>query len=338
MKPVTTYAQFMLTAQAERYGKVVEALPGEALNWRPGDETTNAVPPKSCGMSMRGCRCCSASRSVTAHCRLIRTRDKRRHFSTPSATTPRPKRELLGIIATGMAKANDLLSKIDEDRPQPRDRANGATAPAILLRRPHHRPRGGTSRPRRTDQAVVATARSYRLSNLGAGTGDDTVPAHGREERVVQPPQEPQGGQPALPEYGRRRAAQPPYAAYSAVPPYGYYDTPAYEYTPGQAPPASQTSSFAIASLVCSLASWLVIPFVGAVAAVILGHIARREIRRSYGLKSGNGLAMAGLGNRVHPDRPLHRAAVRLPPPISRLRFRVPHVVGGHRSRGISNR
>lgn len=43
MKPVTTYAQTMLGRQAERYAAVVDALPEEALNWRPGDETTNSV-------------------------------------------------------------------------------------------------------------------------------------------------------------------------------------------------------------------------------------------------------------------------------------------------------
>jgi hypothetical protein len=108
----------------------------------------------------------------------------------------------------------------------------------------------------------------------------------------VQSPQEPQAGQPAFPGYGTPPpAAPPPYGAYGGpVPPYGYYP-PAY----GQALPAPQTSSFAIASLVCSLASWFVIPFIGAIAAVVLGHIARHEIRHSYGQKSGSGLAIAGL-------------------------------------------
>jgi hypothetical protein len=111
----------------------------------------------------------------------------------------------------------------------------------------------------------------------------------------VQPPQEPQAGQPAFPGYGAPpAAAQPPAAPYGGpVPPYGYYTTPAYGY--GQPLPAPQTSSFAIASLVCSLASWFVIPFIGAIAAVVLGHIARHEIRHSYGQKSGSGLAIAGL-------------------------------------------
>jgi hypothetical protein len=107
----------------------------------------------------------------------------------------------------------------------------------------------------------------------------------------VQPPQEPRTGQPAFPGYGTPPAGQPQYAAYGGpVPPYSYYP-PAY----GQTLPTPETSGFAIASLVCSLASWFVIPFIGAIAAVVLGHVARHEIRHSYGRKSGNGLAMAGL-------------------------------------------
>lgn len=106
----------------------------------------------------------------------------------------------------------------------------------------------------------------------------------------MQPPQEPQTGQPIYPGYGTPTGTAP-YTAYGApAPSYGYQP-----YGYGQAPPAPQTSSFAIASLVCSIASWFVIPFVGAIAAVVLGHIARSEIRRSYGLKSGGGMAIAGL-------------------------------------------
>ena len=106
----------------------------------------------------------------------------------------------------------------------------------------------------------------------------------------MQAPQEPPIGQSAFPGYGPP-IGQPPYTAPSGpVPPYGYY-SPAY----GQALPVAETSGYAIASLVCSLASWFVVPFFGAIAGVILGHIARHEIRQSYGQKSGGGLAIAGL-------------------------------------------
>ncbi|MGI8856811.1 MAG: DinB family protein [Thermomicrobiales bacterium] len=43
MHAATRYAQRTLDAQAERIANVVNELPPEALAWRPGDETTNAI-------------------------------------------------------------------------------------------------------------------------------------------------------------------------------------------------------------------------------------------------------------------------------------------------------
>jgi hypothetical protein len=54
-----------------------------------------------------------------------------------------------------------------------------------------------------------------------------------------------------------------------------------------------RTNSAAIASLVFGIASWLVCPFIGGVVAVILGHVARGQIRRTG--EGGGGLAIAGL-------------------------------------------
>ena len=58
----------------------------------------------------------------------------------------------------------------------------------------------------------------------------------------------------------------------------------------------AQTSGTAIASLVFGIVSWVALPFIGAVVAVICGHIARGEIRRQpHGAIDGDGLAVAGL-------------------------------------------
>lgn len=65
---------------------------------------------------------------------------------------------------------------------------------------------------------------------------------------------------------------------------------------PGSAaviPYAPSTNGLAIASLVFGIGSWFVCPFVGGVVAVILGHVARGQIRRTG--EAGGGLAMAGL-------------------------------------------
>ena len=55
------------------------------------------------------------------------------------------------------------------------------------------------------------------------------------------------------------------------------------------------TSTLAVVSLVAGITSWLLLPFVAGLAAVICGHMARGEIRRSNGALEGDGLAIAGL-------------------------------------------
>jgi len=60
--------------------------------------------------------------------------------------------------------------------------------------------------------------------------------------------------------------------------------------------PARTTSTPAILSLVFGILCWFAIPFVGAIGAVVCGHIARGEIRRAPpGSIEGDGMAIAGL-------------------------------------------
>jgi hypothetical protein len=59
--------------------------------------------------------------------------------------------------------------------------------------------------------------------------------------------------------------------------------------------PARPISTAAIVSLVFGILSWMLLPFVGAVVAVIAGHMARGEIRRANGAMDGDGLAVGGL-------------------------------------------
>ncbi len=54
-------------------------------------------------------------------------------------------------------------------------------------------------------------------------------------------------------------------------------------------------STLAIASLVCGLLGWTFVPVLGAIAAVVCGHLAKKEIRESNGQLSGDGMALAGL-------------------------------------------
>jgi hypothetical protein len=56
-----------------------------------------------------------------------------------------------------------------------------------------------------------------------------------------------------------------------------------------------QTSSLAIVSLVSGIACWFVLPLIGAIIAVITGHMAKKEIRQGAGRLSGVEMANAGL-------------------------------------------
>ena len=56
-----------------------------------------------------------------------------------------------------------------------------------------------------------------------------------------------------------------------------------------------QTSTLAIISLVAGILGWTVVPFFGSIAAVVCGHMARKEIRLAPDRLEGDGLAVAGL-------------------------------------------
>jgi hypothetical protein len=98
------------------------------------------------------------------------------------------------------------------------------------------------------------------------------------------PPPYPGSGQPG----GYPGSGQP--AGYPA-PPYGeqqpYYGAPAY---PGYAPQV-RTNPLAIASLACSLGG--LVTCISAPVGIVLGHIARRQIRETG--EQGEGMATAGL-------------------------------------------
>ena len=53
------------------------------------------------------------------------------------------------------------------------------------------------------------------------------------------------------------------------------------------------TNQVAIVALVAAISSWVVFPVFGALIAVVAGHIARGQIRRTG--ESGKGLALAAL-------------------------------------------
>ncbi len=67
------------------------------------------------------------------------------------------------------------------------------------------------------------------------------------------------------------------------------------EYNPTPLP-APKTSVMAIISLIAGILGFFqVLPLIGPIVAVITGHMAKNEIKKSNGLVTGGGLATGGL-------------------------------------------
>ena len=110
---------------------------------------------------------------------------------------------------------------------------------------------------------------------------------------VGQPPA-PGSGPPTAPAYGQPPApgayGAPGAAAYGPPPVggYGYPAAPGYGYAGG-----TRTNGLAVASMVCSFFFWFyAIP---AIVAIVLGFIARGQIKRSNGTQTGGGMALTGI-------------------------------------------
>lgn len=103
MKPMVDVVQRMLDGQAERYGNVVDALPEEALNWRPGNEETNSVA--------------QLVRHVTAVQNVLLGRalgNSPQHDHAYSLRNdPATKEELHGLIAAAKANKDEQLARLD---------------------------------------------------------------------------------------------------------------------------------------------------------------------------------------------------------------------------------
>lgn len=64
--------------------------------------------------------------------------------------------------------------------------------------------------------------------------------------------------------------------------------------SPRQLTPTANCA-LATTSLVFGILGWTLLPVIGSIVAIIVGRIARREIRESHGSLTGDGLATAGL-------------------------------------------
>ncbi len=80
----------------------------------------------------------------------------------------------------------------------------------------------------------------------------------------------------------------PPPNPYAPPPPAGY----GYGYAPGYRP--VRTNGLAVASLVLGIVGWALCG-VGSIVAIVLGLVARNQIRASGGQEAGDGMATAGV-------------------------------------------
>jgi uncharacterized protein DUF4190 len=86
----------------------------------------------------------------------------------------------------------------------------------------------------------------------------------------------------------------PPPGVYPAYP-YGEPGQASYPMYPVMVAMPLRTSGFAIASLICSLLTFVGLWFVAPILGVIFGHLAINEIKKSNGMVEGQGMAVAGL-------------------------------------------
>lgn len=110
---------------------------------------------------------------------------------------------------------------------------------------------------------------------------------------VTYPVDTPQAGYPqaGYPQAGYPQAGYPqagyPQPGYPQ-PGYGTYAASGYGY-----PAAPANNGLAVASLVLGIAGIFIVPIIGSIAAVIMGHMARKQIRERG--EGGDGMAVGGL-------------------------------------------
>ena len=103
MKPIVDVVQRMLDAQAERYGNVVNALPENVLNWRPGNEATNSVAQLI--------RRTTAVQNLLLGLALGEALKHDHEYSLRN--DPATKEELHGLLTDAKTKKDDQLARLD---------------------------------------------------------------------------------------------------------------------------------------------------------------------------------------------------------------------------------
>jgi hypothetical protein len=129
------------------------------------------------------------------------------------------------------------------------------------------------------------------LSGQAAGPSQPSMPDPTPQPGSTYPAGQPGPvGQPGAPGQPPAYGSNPWPGSATSVPP-GYGVTP-YGQPVYVAPGGASTNGLAIASFVCSIIGFLLITLV---LAIVLGFVARSQIRNSRGQQKGDGLAIAGI-------------------------------------------
>lgn len=115
-----------------------------------------------------------------------------------------------------------------------------------------------------------------RMAAPAPSAPTEAMPA-GVEQPYPPPLDQPYAERPVVPEWST--PAQPPVA-------------PQWSAGPAATLP---NSTAAVVSLIFGILSWVALPVLGPLVAIVAGHMARAEIRRSNGQVGGGGMATAGL-------------------------------------------
>ena len=116
-----------------------------------------------------------------------------------------------------------------------------------------------------------------RIAAPAPSAPTEAMPA-GLEQPYPPPLDQPYAERPAAPQWSA--PAQPPLAP---------------QWSAAGAPMTPPNSTAAVVSLIFGILSWVALPVIAPIVAVVAGHMARAEIRRSNGQVGGSGMATAGL-------------------------------------------
>ena len=170
----------------------------------------------------------------------------------------------------------------------------------LLVQRRHRRRLArALLRPRRRDRGARIPARAtvrdrrrggVHRSSVAAVTDDEspTFVGLGPPPTAISPPTA------RIARRSRRHPGAPGSAPPTPRSPVGAEPTPAWGGPGGYAPPP-KTNTLAMISLIAGVAQFVCFYFIGAIVAIVTGHIARSQIRRSNGTQGGAGMALAGI-------------------------------------------